>query len=297
MIDRFELMEAALAGFPEGLALLGRSGDVTFWNHAAEHITGFSSMEMLCRQIPSDLEPLLLGSGRHRAEEQLARPRSGRYVPIRTQHRCGRDLPLMMRSVILRDALGARVGTAVVFHQAEGLDTLPQSACSEESDLEAAHDEIAEQSRSAFEDFSDHAVPLGVLWISVDQAHDLRKTHGARACETMMERIEHTLARGLLPTEEMGRWGEDEFVILSHQSTPAALAAHAQRLAGLARTSDFRWWGDRLSLTVSIGAAKAVGGESLPQLFERAQAAVLASIHAGGNHITLAPERLACSPF
>ena len=29
---------------------------------------------------------------------------------------------------------------------------------------------------------------------------------------------------------------------------PEMLAAHAQMLAGLARTADFRWWGDRLSL-------------------------------------------------
>jgi hypothetical protein len=31
--------------------------------------------------------------------------------------------------------------------------------------------------------------------------------------------------------------------------------------------------------------------DTLPQLFERAQAAMLVSVHAGGNHITLAPER------
>jgi len=66
-------------------------------------------------------------------------------------------------------------------------------------------------------------------------------------------------------------------------------------LAGLARTSDFRWWGDRFSLTVSIGAAQAMKTEPLPQLLERAQAAMLASVHAGGNHITLAPERQTCS--
>ena len=28
-------------------------------------------------------------------------------------------------------------------------------------------------------------------------------------------------------------------------------------LAGLARTADFRWWGDRVSLTVSVGVAMA----------------------------------------
>ena len=101
---------------------------------------------------------------------------------------------------------------------------------------------------------------------------------------------------GLRPTEQMGRWGDDEFLVLSHERTAEMLAAHAQVLAGLARTTDFRWWGDRVSLTVSIGAAQADQDETLAQLLERAQAAMLTSIHAGGNHITLAPGRQACSP-
>ncbi len=107
------------------------------------------------------------------------------------------------------------------------------------------------------------AIPLGLLWISVDQAHELRKSHGARACETMLEKVERTLAHGLKPAEEIGRWGDDEFLVLSHETSPIALAAHAQALAGLARTTDFRWWGDRLSLTVSIGAAQANSRRSL----------------------------------
>jgi len=74
------------------------------------------------------------------------------------------------------------------------------------------------------------------------------------------------------------------------------LAAHAQVLAGLARTADFRWWGDRISLTVSIGAAQADPAETLAQLLERAKAAMISSIHAGGNHITPAPWRHECLP-
>ncbi len=60
MIDRSELMEAALESFPEGLALLDREGALSFWNRAAESITGFPSLEMLTRTIPWALEPLLL---------------------------------------------------------------------------------------------------------------------------------------------------------------------------------------------------------------------------------------------
>jgi hypothetical protein len=39
---------------------------------------------------------------------------------------------------------------------------------------------------------------------------------------------------------------------------------------------------------VSIGAAQAEPGENLCALLERAQAGMLASIRAGGNHITAA---------
>jgi GGDEF domain-containing protein len=94
----------------------------------------------------------------------------------------------------------------------------------------------------------------------------------------------------------MGRWGDDEFLVLSHERTPEMLATHAQVLAGLARTADFRWWGDRASLTVSIGAAQAEQEGTLVELLERAKAAMLTSFHAGGNQITAAPGRQVCTP-
>jgi GGDEF domain-containing protein len=94
----------------------------------------------------------------------------------------------------------------------------------------------------------------------------------------------------------MARWGDDEFLVLSHERTPKMLAAHAQLLAGLPRTADFRWWGDRVSITVSIGAAQAEREGNLADLLERAKAAMQTSFHAGGNQITSAPGRPSCSP-
>jgi diguanylate cyclase (GGDEF)-like protein len=130
----------------------------------------------------------------------------------------------------------------------------------------------------------------------VDQAHDLRKTHGAGACEAMFKKVERALAHGLRPLEYLGRWGEDEFLVISHERTPAMLARHAQVLAGLARTADFRWWGDRVSLTVSIGAAQAESTETLADLLNRTKAAMVSSHHAGGNHIRVALEGHSCLP-
>jgi len=289
-MDRMELLEAALEGYPEGIALLGLEGQMVFWNRAAESITGYAGAELLARPVPGELE-WLRGAEQRRAEEP-----SKRGLLVHTQHRMGHDVPAIARTMGLRDGMGRRLGTAVIFHPVENLEVLPRGPVGEGPDVAASQAEIENRLEAEFEDFVRGEAQFGVLWVTVDQAHDLRRTHGARACEAMMDAVERTLAGGLRPSEQIGRWGEDDFLVLSHERTAETLAAHAQVLAGLARTADFRWWGDRLTLTVSIGAAQAEAAETAAQLLERAQSAMLGSIHAGGNHITLAPGRHACSP-
>jgi diguanylate cyclase (GGDEF)-like protein len=106
----------------------------------------------------------------------------------------------------------------------------------------------------------------------------------------MLRTMEQTLLRQLKPAEVIGRWGNNEFLVLTHARTAELLAEHARRLAGLARTADFRWWGDRVVLTVSIGASHATNGETLQTLLGRARHAMHASEYAGGNQVSLAKE-------
>ena len=221
----------------------------------------------------------------------------GRGTLVHAQHQHGHDVPAISRRVILRDALGARIGTAVVFHAAEHKDALPHGDTSEDLEVRASQAELRDRVEYEFERFERESIPLGLMLIKVDQAEPMRTSHGARACEAMLECMERTLANHLRPGDEIGRWGDDEFLVISHEPSGEVLANHAQVLAGIARTADLRWWGDRLTLTVSIGAAVADCGESLNELFIRAQAAMEASAQSGGNHVTLAPGRVACSPL
>jgi diguanylate cyclase (GGDEF)-like protein len=176
------------------------------------------------------------------------------------------------------------------------MDALPHGETGESEDVEASQEDLKDRLESLCADSVQGGTAFGVLWITVDQAHDLRKTHGAGACDAMFKKVERVLAQGLRPAEHLGRWGEDEFLVISHERTPEMLAIHAQALAGLARTADFRWWGDRVSLTVSIGAAQAESAGTLADLLERAKTAMVSSHHAGGNHITRASEGHSCSP-
>ena len=297
-MDRTEMLESALESLPDGIALVDVEGEVMFWNLAAEAITGYAGVDLLARPVPEDLEPLLLERTRHEDTEPGTGAQTRRGELVRARHKLGHEVQAIARILVLRDGLGTRIGSAIVFHPAESLDALPHGETGDNQSVEASQTDLEDRLQCEYEDFVRGGPPFGVMWIGVDQAPALHKTHGAGACEAMLAKVQKALAQGLRPAEEMGRWGDGEFLIISYERTPEILAGHARTLAGLARTADFRWWGDRVSLTVSIGAAQADHsmGETLALLLERAQQGMEASIHAGGNCVTAAPGRHACLP-
>jgi diguanylate cyclase (GGDEF)-like protein/PAS domain S-box-containing protein len=300
MAERAELIEAALDNRPDGIALLGAEDQIVFWNRAAEAITGYASIEVLSQPVPAPLEALLLDSDPHPKKLTALAAPTPRGSLVETRHKLGHAVQAIVERVTLSDGFGSRIGSAVYFHPAQGLDALPHGETGDEDaeDLQASQAELEERLQIDFDDWARSGTPFGVVWVNVDQAQELRKSHGAAACQAMLEKVRRALAQGLRPGEQMGRWGEGEFLVLAHERTAEMLAVHAQRLAGLARTADFQWWGDRITITASIGAAQAGSSadEALGQLLERARDAMTASNQAGGNRATLAAGRCACSP-
>jgi len=290
MLDRTALFEAALDSRLEGIGLLGRNGEVVFWNRAAESITGYEAAELVAQTFPDGLGLLLPETnGNEEARAGKAPPEESRAL-VRVHHKLGHTIPVLMRVVVLRDRIGERIGSAKVFHPVESIDALPHGEEIGDGAVEESCAELEERLQLEFDDFARGGAPFGVLWVAVDQASELRKTHGANASHEMLEKVRHALAQGLRPGEVMGRWGDGEFLIIAHERNAGMLAAHAQTLVGLARTADFRWWGDRISLTVSVGVAQASSDatESLAQLLARARDAMATSSEAGGNRATAA---------
>jgi len=307
MADRTELLEAALDCFPDGIVFFGPEDEVIFWNLVAHSITGYSGNEMLKQPLPDGLKPLLQAESGNCQPRREADLRRERRALVRIRHKLGHEFGVLTRVVDLSNTLGERIGCATIFHPAESLDALPHGECSGDSGVEERRAELEERLQIEFDDFARGGPPCGVLRIAVDQAKELRKTHGVAASQSMLEKVRHALAQGLRPAEDIGRWADDEFLVVARERSAEMLVAHAQTLVGLARTADFHWWGDRISLSVSIGAAQALNdaGESLAQLLERARAAMETSSCSGGNRVTAAvcsclpasaPEDAQCLP-
>ncbi len=170
MADRTELLEVALDSFPEGVALLGGEDQIMLWNRAAEAITGYASADLLSRQAPEPLEPLLLASARLGNMEPDAGGQLGHRTLVHALHKLGHDVPVMARYFVLRDGMGGRMGMAVLFHPADSLDALPHGECEQGGDVKASQAVLEDRLATMFGDFTRGGQPFGILWISVDQA-------------------------------------------------------------------------------------------------------------------------------
>jgi len=316
------MLEATLNLIDGGVAILDDCSNVLFWNNAAVTLTGYLAQDMISQRCPDSLyrvdhehlartgtaiagfrysgsvntncragvDPacaIPTGISNAGAECEVEKNDSLQCPTlVLMSHKLGHSVPGMLRRVCLRDSLGKLTGTALLFYPVEHLDALPHGEGGESAEVERSQADMEDRLEASHHQWRAGRMPFGLLWVVVDQAAALRKTHGRDACEAMLRTVEHTLLRQMKPGEIIGRWGNNEYLVLAHERTAELLLAHAQRLAGLARTADFRWWGDRIGLTVSIGTSQATGGETLQSLLNRARQAMQSSAYAGGNHAT-----------
>jgi len=268
--DLTEILEAALGAFEEGIAVLDADSRVLFWNHAAAAISGYQSAEMIARELP--------GGFFHEDPHPQTHHDFGFAewpLPVHLHHHQGYTFPAMLRRTALRNSLGKRSGTLLRFHSTDEIDVLPHGETEEDGVLDhhiqQSQASLEEMLNAAWREWRSAAAPFGLMWLTVAQAATLRRTHGRDACEAMLGIVERTLLHGLGHAEMLGRWGAHEFLVLCHEQTAEMLEARARHLRETASTAEFRWWGDRIAISVSIGAAQAEEDEALSNLLSRAR--------------------------
>jgi diguanylate cyclase (GGDEF)-like protein len=99
--------------------------------------------------------------------------------------------------------------------------------------------------------------------------------------------VGRTLSNALRPTDVVARWDEHRLLAIVKNCERSALKSVAERVRKMESYSTVEWWGDELSVTVSIGGTAAMQGDSVEDLVERAQSALRISMEEGGNRVSV----------
>ena len=221
MADRAALLEAVVDCVPEGVAVFGEDYQVAIWNQGAQAITGYAPEELLGRAIPEGLKPLLAGHEVPQGLEAWDGAETGRGALVHARHKLGHELDAMARVLTLRDALGRRIGAAILFHPTESLDALPHGIT---GDTGMMWSRVRPTYRTGWNRCSTtsarglrRSACFGSRWIRQANCAGRMVQGLAKPCSA---RLRKRLTQGLRPAEHLGRWGEDEFLVISHERTP-----------------------------------------------------------------------------
>jgi diguanylate cyclase (GGDEF)-like protein len=103
-----------------------------------------------------------------------------------------------------------------------------------------------------------------VIFLDLDDFKPINDTLGHRAGDDVLVSIAERLRAAVRPSDTLGRWGGDEFVVVCEDLEQASDApAIVARLAAVF-DEPFTTYGTELNLTASIGVAVSDGGEDRP---------------------------------
>lgn len=123
---------------------------------------------------------------------------------------------------------------------------------------------------------------LSLILLEIDGLGDLRESHGPESGNAALGALAGFVAEGVREAELVGRWDQETLLIAVARTEAASAAMLAERL----RRGVMRRPFDGLPrLTVSVGVAVRLPGESAMSLLERAERALGSARQGGGDQV------------
>jgi diguanylate cyclase (GGDEF)-like protein len=132
-----------------------------------------------------------------------------------------------------------------------------------------------------------YPIPFCVMCFAIDQLPELRKRYGQAGVDAALRAVAQTLENGLRPTDFLGRWMENEFLGILPECNESDVIKVGDRLGRLVRNSGVPWWGDKMRVTVSMGATAALDNDTVGSIVSRAERALKECTDAGGNRVVM----------
>jgi diguanylate cyclase (GGDEF)-like protein len=108
-----------------------------------------------------------------------------------------------------------------------------------------------------------HQRPLSLVMFDIDHFKDVNDNFGHLAGDYVLKELATIVKTRLRPDDVLARYGGEEFSIILPETTLAGAAAIAEELRILVEEHVFEFEGERMKVTVSLGAAQLQDGSDV----------------------------------
>ncbi|WP_168013704.1 PAS domain S-box protein [Halomonas salinarum] len=273
----------------QGVMIVNRERVIERVNDAFTAITGYGPADVVGRS------PQLLQSGQHdetfyqRIEFSLSISGywEGEYW---YRHRSGEIAPLWQSIATLKDAQGEIEHFVHIFH-----DIRQQKTLEKELQHLAEHDHLTgtcNRTRlyrllsQSMKELERHDTPFSLVMLDIDRFKRINDNFGHDVGDQVLKALTDIITRQLRESDEVGRWGGEEFMVLaSHTHLEGALTL-AERIRGTVEATPFEGIG---GLTISLGVAEIHRDMTLAQAEKAVDNALYHAKRRGRNRVEEAP--------
>lgn len=294
-----EFYQELLDSLADGVYFVDLDRRVTYWNKAAERISGFAAKEVLGNSCADNILRHVDDAGTELCIhgcplETTMRDGQVREVEIYMHHKFGHRVPVAIRAAPMRDVNNEIVGAVEIFsNNSKNIDVLKEM---EELRREVFRDKLTGVANRRFADMTlenyertmrESGVPFGVVFVDIDYFKKVNDTWGHAAGDQVLRMVAQTLVNGLRALDVACRWGGEEFLIIAPNVTAESLTIMAERLRMLVEHSWLEFDGEQLAVTASLGGAVSREGETAEEVVGRADKQVYESKEAGRNRVSI----------
>lgn len=294
------MCSALLEAMSEAVYMVDRDRTITYWNPAAERVTGFSAAEVVGRRCRDGIlnhvdetGELLCGS----RCPLLATMHDGRprEASVFLHHHGGHRVPVTISAAALRDPSGDVCGAVEVFRDetrlrqmADRLDAAEVAALTDPLTGLANRRFLQRALRRQQSEYRRYEQKFAVLFADIDTFKDINDRYGHEIGDEILQLVAATMRDCVRDSDTVGRWGGEEFLIIA----PVIATRDAVVLADRVRNMVASAWIDlddmKLAVTISVGVAIIEGREHTSALIDRADAAMFTAKVHGRNRTVVA---------
>ncbi len=284
-----ELLSTALEESADNVLITDVDGHIVYVNRAFEEHTGYDREEVLGKN------PRILNSGAHdagfyrRLWDTLGRGEAFRETFVDRDKR-GERFYMEQTITPVTDDRGR-----IVRYVSTGKDITERVEMEQELERMATTDRLTgAMNRLRFEDVLEQEMErarryrrtLSLIMFDVDEFKQVNDRFGHDAGDAVLERLAAVVGDNLRASDQMARWGGEEFMVLSPEADLEAACEIAEKLRAELERADFPGVG---RVTASFGVSEMRPEDTPKRLLKRADNALYEAKESGRNRVCPAP--------
>ncbi len=291
--------EILLDSLFDGVYFVDTDKKITFWNKAAERITGFSKEEVIGSRCSDNLLRHVDENGHELCLtgcplSATIKDSGIREANVYLHHKQGHRVPVSVRTSPVRDEDGAVIGGIEIFSDNSNLLQILRDM--ERLKKEAYVDELTSVGNRRFCEMTlqtrifelkNFGIPFSLIFLDLDNFKQCNDVHGHVIGDKILIMTGRTITNILRRMDSISRWGGEEFVVILPHVEVEILLEVSERMRAFIESSYLVSGGKSLNITASIGATMALLEDTPSSIIQRADRLMYESKASGKNRVTM----------